>query len=506
MFSEEGLSRVIVAHDPEVKGYPTAAPFDPGQSYPEYPFPQDELSRENRAYGLVREALRLLHPEGFGSPDWNPLGEVIKPGDAVVIKPNLVDDSQWQRGKITHPAVIRPIIDYAYKACGPTGRIIVAEGPWAMGVFERIVEITQLEQMVGHLAGQHGLPAVLENLNKATKETTPLIDLGEASEFYGVDRTWYDAHGKELRFDGDPGVGSYRIAPTVLQADVVINVPKVKVHCSAGVTLAMKNMVGIIPCWDGPYQDRALKDCPHTSSLDRQEGKRGEYAENDTIWRSIADLNKILLYADRGGRLQSSRQRRSVTVVDGIIAGEESQFNPIPYPLSSIIIGFDPVAVDAVTARAMGFDHRRIKSIANAAQTTRFALGSAHPADVKVILSGGERINALYDKVLTPELHVYSWRGYIEATDFAFPEILGYGYAATAGELSVRARDDSGVAYIRLTYRRGGKPRMKDLKLVEGDKTDGEWRTRLLLGRGIEAPTLIAADELYNLGRWGIKL
>jgi hypothetical protein len=47
---------------------------------------------------------------------------------------------------------------------------------------------------------------------------------------------------------------------------------------------------------------------------------------------------------------------------------------------------------------------------------------------------------------------------------------------------------------------------MKALELVRGDKVDGEWRTSLILGRGIEEPILIASDELYNVGRWEVKI
>ena len=105
--------------------------------------------------------------------------------------------------------------------------------------------------------------------------------------------------------DGEPGIGRYRIAHHVLDADVVISVPKAKVHCSGGITVAMKNAVGIIPAWDGTYNDGVLKDCAHTSDVDQAAGKRGMYLDNDTIWRTMADLNRIILYADANGILTS---------------------------------------------------------------------------------------------------------------------------------------------------------------------------------------------------------
>src|SRR5439155_21270083 len=50
--------------------------------------------------------------------------------------------------------------------------------------------------------------------------------------------------------------------------------------------------------------------------------RAGGWYGNDTIWRSVLDLNKILLYADRDGIMRSQPQRKFVSVVDGIIGGE----------------------------------------------------------------------------------------------------------------------------------------------------------------------------------------
>ncbi len=302
-FDDSTLTPVYVAHDATAQGYPALVPFDPDSAYPELPYAPGALTQQNDAYRLVRDALRLLHPEGFGKPEWNPLGGVIKPGDVVLIKPNLVDGSQWANGQTTHPAHLRPIVDYAFKACGPTGQILIGDGPWAVDVFDSVVSVTGIRDMVATLARDHGVPVALADFNQPGPDASPLVDLGELSELHGVDRVWYDGHGSVLYAGGDPGIGSYRIAQPVLQADVVISAPKAKVHCSGGITVAMKNMVGLIPAWDGPHGDGQLKECAHTNDVDQAAGKRGMYLDNDTIWRSMADLNRILLYADAEGTI-----------------------------------------------------------------------------------------------------------------------------------------------------------------------------------------------------------
>ncbi len=498
LFDEAALTPVYVAHDPDVGAYPASPPFDPDTAYPEYPYPGDELGAANGCYRLVREALRLYAPLGYGTPSWNPLSGLIRPGDVVLVKPNLVDDSAWKKGQITHPAFLRPILDYAVKACQPGGQVILGEGPWAAGVFDRVVKNTGIQTMVQHLVRAHQAPVRLQDLNKASRDTTPLVDLGAASALTLADRTWLDAHYKPMKPGGDPGVGGYRIAPTVLEADVVISVPKVKVHCSGGATLTMKNMLGLIPAWDGPYEKAQLKDCAHASDVDLAQGNRGKYLDNDTIWRSMADLNRILLYADSAGRLHTSRQRRYLTIVDGIVAAEKSQYEPRPRPLGTVVIGADPVTCDAVTARVMGFDPQKLRSVTNAEQVPSHSLGPWRAADLRVSTSWGGGLDSVYRTSVTPELQVYSWKGSVEADDFDPPQVQSVAWDPESGTLRVQAGDAAGVAYVRVAYTYGGQRYVQQLALAGGDARSGEWSVPLPAAAVVKAGELAAGDELYN--------
>jgi uncharacterized protein (DUF362 family) len=500
-FSEAGLSPVFVAYDPMVIGYPTAPPFDPPEIYPEYPYKANTTAPDNAVYPLVRESLRLMAPESYGSVDWNPLGAIIRPGDTVLVKPNLVEDSGLEGGKITHPAIMRAVIDYAFLACGPTGRVLLAEGPWAPGVFDQVVASTGIQAMVEHLAAVYGTSVAMQDLNKVTPEESRLVGLGNLSELNTEDRLWYDAHRQPLQRDGAPAVGHYRIALPVLQADVIISLPKIKVHCMAGITLTMKNMVGIIPCWDGGYEDAALKDCAHTSDLDLAKGERGEYLDNDTIWRSIADLNRILLYADEQGTLHPEPQRRYLSIIDGIVAGTTSQFDPVPYNLSTIIVGFEPVPVDAVAARVMCFDYRTIKSIAKAALRQEWPLGSCHPIDIKVVVSGEDSLSGLFRRSLPPELKVYNWQGHIEATDFDPPVIKSWLWDEASATLRVFVKDEVGVAWMRLAYEHNGQKRLKALSLAQGTHISGTWVIPFPAGMDVRVGILGVCDALFN-ERW----
>lgn len=65
---------------------------------------------------------------------WNPFGEIIKPGDMVVLKPNMVryenGFSQYSTDcLITRGSIVRAILDYVYIALKGKGKIIIADAP-----------------------------------------------------------------------------------------------------------------------------------------------------------------------------------------------------------------------------------------------------------------------------------------------------------------------------------------------------------------------------------------
>ncbi len=200
------------------------------------------------------------------------------------------------------------------------------------------------------------------------------------------------------------GRHAYRCAPgTVLDADVVINLPKLKTHKKTAVTLSLKSVIGLTnekywlphftagdPSVGGDEyaaprvarrRDREQAEpapaAPATRSLaDRPRPPRGRASEGDrrelgegnrTLWRTILDLNRILFFADRDGRLRDTPQRRYLTVVDGIVAGEgEGPLGATPVAAGLLVGGFDPALVDVSAARAMGFDPLKIAMIREA--------------------------------------------------------------------------------------------------------------------------------------------
>src|SRR5580698_8316619 len=138
----------------ETAAYPVHAPFHPPEIFPEMDRAGiRECDAGNGVYGAVRNMLALLRldQQRFGTPEWNPLSVYIRPGDKVVIKPNLVlHEFGAQKNAhclTTHGSVIRAVLDYVYLAAGPEGSITIADAPLQGADFARVTADTGLPQI-----------------------------------------------------------------------------------------------------------------------------------------------------------------------------------------------------------------------------------------------------------------------------------------------------------------------------------------------------------------------
>jgi len=94
--------------------------------------------------------------------------------------------------------------------------------------------------------------------------------------------------------------------------------------------------------------------------------RSGNWYENRTTWRMCVDLNRCLYYSNADGEdFEASEPIRKVlTVMDGVVAGEgDGPLAPEDVPLGSVIAATDPVALDLVALRLMGFDEQKIPKI-----------------------------------------------------------------------------------------------------------------------------------------------
>jgi len=471
--------------------YAADPPYSPAIAYPEYPLSHldDRDGSGNPAYSAVREALRLagLDEARFDTLAWNPFGDFISPGQTVVIKPNFVREfreSQPTHGDclITHGSVIRAVLDYALIALDGRGRLIVADAPQNDADFDAIRRIVGLHQIRALYRRECGFELEIYDLRpEAVRKHDGIIvghvrlpgdpagyvrvNLGRASMFTEVDHLNHLLYGSEYDVDEvrdhhHGNVQEYLISRTVLDADVVISVPKLKTHKKVGLTVNLKNLVGIngnknwlphhregTPAQGGDqYRDGRVKNRierrtvaqfkrvfpwmgplrPVLAGPIKAIGKRvfgdtnvdavrsGNWFGNDTTWRMVLDLNRILMYADAAGRWHDRPVRRFWSIVDGIISGEgNGPLDPQPRSCGWVVTGGNPVAVDATCARLMGFRLDRLPMIARAMDAHAFPLTTFGAGEIQVTRELGTTPLESLTSESSFRPH-FGWRDYVE--------------------------------------------------------------------------------------------
>ncbi len=439
--------------------YVWQAPFDP----------------PNPVYAMVESVFAELGMDAGrrGTPDWNPLGDLIAPGDRVIVKPNFVTSKNFEeqlRGEklacsSTHGSVLRPILDYALRAAGPRGTVTIVDTPVEGCDLDYVTEGLGVKALLAWYAAQGKPVGLLDmryfrivprmllddvarygrslNLGLLVREKLPgdplgytVVDLRERSFFAEVARRgprfcFHRSHRSTPVPHHTDGRHEYSIPNTVLMADVVINIPKLKTHKKSGVTLALKSCIGLsnekywLPHFTGgspdedgdefpfrpplavrvenqlqrlplPFDHSLIARAPKKTDGRSQNGflhgyiMEGSWDGNDTVWRTVLDLNQILFYADRDGLLMDAPQRRYLAIVDGIIAGEgEGPLASTPRHEGVLIGGTDPVLVDLASTRAMGYSEDSVAMVGRALRHRgRALLPSSDRAKLELVIDG----------------------------------------------------------------------------------------------------------------------
>ena len=131
---------------------------------------------------------------------------------------------------------------------------------------------------------------------------------------------------------------------------------------------------------DAPLQALAQIADTNLRRLTRRAGwiGFGAWHGNDTAWRMALDLARIVIYGNADGAMQTRPQRRHLSLIDGVIAGEgEGPLSPSATCAGTLLFGDDVAVTDRVAARLMGFDPERIALLREA-----FGLGKWPITDV----------------------------------------------------------------------------------------------------------------------------
>jgi len=155
---------------------------------------------DNYELPQLREAmLRLLEPLGG-------IKAFVKPGELILLKPNMLSIKSPEQAVTTHPAVVRVVAELVREA---GGRVVIGDSP-GMGGFQRVAD----KSGIARAAAESGAELV---------EFNNTVDL--------------------------PGTGTFRritLARAYWEADKVINLPKLKTHEMMTMTCAVKNLFGAV--------------------------------------------------------------------------------------------------------------------------------------------------------------------------------------------------------------------------------------------------------------------
>ena len=241
------------------------------------------------------------------------LQQFIKPGNKVHIKPNLLTAKSPEKAATTHPEIVRAVVQSVQKLGG-----IVTIGDSPAGIsrpIEQYWKNTGMEQV----AKETGAKLVRFEKNEVTKCV--------------VNGT------------------SYYITKAITEADVVINVCKLKTHNLTLYTGALKNMFGTIPGF-----------------------RKSEYHKQAP---KVQEFSKIIVDV-------FSATKPQLTIMDGVTIMEGNGPSAgSPKDLGLILAGIDAVALDSVAAGILGFNDGEILSTEIA-----FQRGLGEKRKDKIIIKG----------------------------------------------------------------------------------------------------------------------
>jgi uncharacterized protein (DUF362 family)/Pyruvate/2-oxoacid:ferredoxin oxidoreductase delta subunit len=239
-----------------------------------------------RTFSAVKRAVELL----------GGMSAFVKPGDRALIKPNLLKASPPKAAVTTHPEVVRSVIRLVREAGG--------------------------EAMVGDSPGMGSLRSVCEKSGILDVVNEEGAVLAEPDEAVTVKNS-----GRFQRFE---------ISRRAHEADVIINLPKLKTHGMTTLTGAVKNLFGCVP------------------------GKR------KVQWHFKSGVNHELFMTMLVELCALLKPR--LTIMDAVVGMEgNGPGSGDPRPIGVVIAGNDPVAVDVVSSKVVGVAPDRLPLIRAAA-------------------------------------------------------------------------------------------------------------------------------------------
>ena len=229
------------------------------------------------------------------------IAQFVRSGQRVLVKPNLLRPSPPEHAVVTHPAVVRAVVRLA-QAAG--AKVVVADNPsvplLSQRAWQQAYEVMGLAEVAAETGAQ---------LNT---RIAPL----QSPHPHGLLVKQVDVSG------------------FLAEADVVINLPKLKTHGMMCFTGAVKNLFGVVPGLT----------------------KAGYHAKLQTVERFADMLLDLAAYV-----------RPALSIMDAITGMDgDGPGTGDPFPIGAILAAPDPVALDVAALALVGHDPGSVPTVAAA--------------------------------------------------------------------------------------------------------------------------------------------
>ena len=225
------------------------------------------------------------------------IGAFVKPGQKVILKPNLLSSYAPEKAVTTHPSIVEATARLIQEA---GANVIIADSPAAVIPFREVAM-------------------------RRIYKTTGMMD---AAEKAGAKLNW-DFSYKEVPFPDGKLIKRFEIISSVLDADVIISLPKLKTHVLTAYTGAVKNLFGVIPGFFKPGYHVKLHILEQFSQM-------------------LLDLLCLL--------------KPTLTIMDGIVGleGDGPGAGGSPKEIGVLLASSNLLAADYVAGQIMGFKPEEI--------------------------------------------------------------------------------------------------------------------------------------------------
>ena len=347
----------------------------------------------------------------------------------ILLKPNWVRHSKITEDEFclrTHDSFLLAALEFVLQFLPK--EVVIGDAPVQGCKWDKMLSSDFLKQ-VGALQAQYHIPIIIKDFrrvafddktNNVDGERKPLeeyliFDVGSKSYLEPI------STGKKNKFrvtvynpdrfleSHTAGMHKYCITRQLFESDVVISLPKVKTHQKAGITAALKNIVGLngdkdfLPhhrlggtdmggdCYPGGNLFRYWSEMCQDNA-NRNKGKQSYWFwlrlssllwkisfpkkvhdlaagwfGNDTTWRMVLDLNTIVHFGKPDCTIADTPQRTFFSLCDGIVGGEgNGPLDPEPLNLGVISFTNDSAWNDICMAHLMGMDVDCVPLLVNA--------------------------------------------------------------------------------------------------------------------------------------------